>query len=63
MTVIREEGGKKIYHTIDLRKKNLFELSVYLLQPNDIVYVAANNNKLKILKVDPEAQKKNRINL
>jgi len=58
ITVIREENGKKIYHTIDLRSKNFFESPVYLLQPNDIVYVNPNKNKLKNLSVDPEAQRK-----
>jgi len=58
VTVIREENGKKIYHKIDLRRKDLFQSPVYLLQPNDIVYVQASKNKLKVLNVDPEVQRK-----
>jgi polysaccharide export outer membrane protein len=58
ITVIREENGKKIYHQIDLRNKNFFESPVYVLQPNDIVYVNPNKTKLKNLSVDPEAQRK-----
>lgn len=58
VTVIREENGKRIYRKIDLRRKDLFESPVYILQPNDIVYVGANNNKLKILNVDPDVQRK-----
>ena len=58
ITVIREEKDKKIYYSIDLRSKNLFESPVYLLQPNDIVYVSPNNNKLKNLSVNPDAQRK-----
>jgi polysaccharide biosynthesis/export protein len=56
--VIREENGKKIYHRVDLRKKDFFESPAYLLQPNDIVYVSPNKNKLKNLSVDTEAQRK-----
>jgi len=58
VTVIREENGKKIYRKIDLRRKDIFESPVYILQPNDIVYVGANKNKLKVLKADPEVQRK-----
>jgi polysaccharide export outer membrane protein len=58
VTVIREENGKRIYRTIDLRQKNIFESPVYILQPNDIVYVGASNNKLKVLNADPEVQRK-----
>ncbi|HKO79321.1 MAG TPA: polysaccharide biosynthesis/export family protein [Chitinophagaceae bacterium] len=58
ITVIREEDGKKIYHRIDLRNKDFFESPVYILQPNDIVYVSPNKNKLKNLSADPEAQRK-----
>jgi polysaccharide biosynthesis/export protein len=56
--VIREEGGKKIYHTVDLRSKTIFESPVYVLQPNDIVYVSPNKYKLKNLNVDPETQRR-----
>jgi len=56
--VIREENGKKIYYQIDLRKKDFFESPAYVLQPNDIVYVSPNKNKLKNLSVDSESQRK-----
>jgi polysaccharide export outer membrane protein len=58
VTVIREAGGKKIYYTIDLRSRELFKSPVYMLQPNDVVYVAPNKVKLKNLNVDPEAQRR-----
>ena len=58
ITVIREEKGKRIYHQVDLRNKNFFESPVYILQPNDIVYVNPSKTKLKNLSVDPEAQRK-----
>lgn len=56
--VIREENGQKVYHYIDLRKKNIYESPVYLLQPNDVVYVQANKNKLRELGINPEVQRK-----
>lgn len=56
--VIREEAGKKIYHTVDLRNRELFDSPVYVLQPNDIVYVSPTTGKLKSLSADPEAQRR-----
>lgn len=56
--VVREEGGTKISHPIDLRNKSLFESPYYILHPNDIVYVSPNKYKLKGLGIDPEAQRK-----
>lgn len=58
VTVIREEQGNRIYHTIDLRSKTIFESPVYVLQPNDVVYVSPNKYKLKNLSVDPEIQRR-----
>ena len=58
VTIIREQEGKKLYYTIDLRSKTLFESPVYILQPNDIVYVSPNSLKLKNLNVDPEKQRR-----
>lgn len=58
ITVIREENGKRIYYTIDLRSKSLFQSPVYVLQPNDIVYVSPNKYKLKSLNIDPDVQRR-----
>ena len=58
VTVIREENGRKIYYKIDLRNKNIFQSPVYILQPNDIVYVGPTKNKLKTLNADPDLQRK-----
>jgi polysaccharide export outer membrane protein len=58
VTVIREEKGKKNYHTIDLRSRNIFKSPVYILQPNDIVYVGPNKYKLKRMNIDPEAERR-----
>ena len=56
--VIREEAGIRKFYTLDLRSGALFHSPGYQLQQNDIVYVSANDNKLKTLNVDPEAQRK-----
>lgn len=56
--IIREEGNKRVYHTIDLRSKSIFQSPVYILQPNDIVYVSPTLNKLRTVNVNPEAQRR-----
>lgn len=56
--VIREEQGKKITYTIDLRNKSIFNSPVYNLQPNDIVYVSPTKTKIKNLNVDPDVQRR-----
>lgn len=58
IVVIREENGKKMFHHVDLRDKSVFESPVYILQPNDIVYVRPTNNKLKTMDVDQDAQRR-----
>jgi polysaccharide export outer membrane protein len=59
--VIREEAGKRITYTIDLRNKTVFESPVYMLQPNDIVYVSPTKYKLRNLSIDPDTQRKTTI--
>lgn len=44
--LVREEGDKKIVRYIDLNSKNFLTSPYYYLQPNDIVYVEANKNKV-----------------
>lgn len=61
--VIRTEGGKKVYHSVDLRDRNLFESPVYQLQQNDIVYVAADTKKLKEMSANPAAQRNLQLGL
>jgi polysaccharide export outer membrane protein len=61
ITVIREQNGKKIYTSIDLTKRDFVLSPVYLLQPNDVVYVKPNANKLKDLSANPDAQRKTGI--
>ena len=51
VAIIREEAtGRKIYK-VDLRSGSLFQSPAYLLQSNDILYVGANAQKFKNLKV------------
>jgi polysaccharide biosynthesis/export protein len=59
--VIREVKGKRIIYNIDLRTKALFESPVYVLQPNDIVYVSPTKYKLRSLSADPDTQRKTSI--
>jgi polysaccharide export outer membrane protein len=55
--VIREEKEKKVTYTVDLRDKNIFQSPVYIMEPNDIVYVNPNKYKLHNLSVNPERQR------
>jgi len=55
--VIREEQLTRKYYNIDLRSGALFQSPVYLLEPNDIVYVNATERKLKMLNNNPDSQK------
>ncbi|MEI6946659.1 polysaccharide biosynthesis/export family protein [Paraflavisolibacter sp. H34] len=56
VVVIREEaGGHRHMYQVDLKSVDLFQSSAYQLRANDIVYVCANDQKLKALnnKRDP----------
>jgi len=55
--VIREEPLARKYYNIDLRSGALFQSPVYLLEPNDIVYVNATDRKLKMVNSNPDGQK------
>ena len=57
ITVIRSDGGKQTFYKADIRNRNIFKSPVYLLQPNDIVYVNPNKYKLEQLSISPKAQK------
>lgn len=37
--VIREQDGKRIKYTVDLRDKDIFDSPVYYIQQNDVIYV------------------------
>ena len=47
ITVIREEGDKKVYYKLDLTSKNIFDKPGYYLAQNDIIYVEPNRTKVK----------------
>jgi polysaccharide export outer membrane protein len=40
--VIREKGGERTIHEVDVRSVNIFDSPVYYLQQNDIIYVTPN---------------------
>ncbi len=44
--LIRESEGKRKVKRIDLNSKSFLSSSYYYLQPNDVVYVEANKNKV-----------------
>jgi polysaccharide export outer membrane protein len=44
--LIREQGGKKIIHRIDLTSQNILTSPYYYLRTNDVVYVEPNNARI-----------------
>lgn len=59
--LLRTESGKIVEYKIDLRTKTVFQSPMYMLQPNDIVYVQPNKFKLINLGMDPEKQRKTNL--
>ena len=51
--LIRQENGKKITRHIDLTSSDFFNSPYYYLEPNDVVYVAPNNQKAAIATRNP----------
>jgi polysaccharide export outer membrane protein len=43
--IIRESDGERIYVTIDLTRKHLFDSPYYYLKTNDVIYVEAGKTK------------------
>lgn len=41
--VIREQDGKRVKHTVDLRDKDIFNSPVFYIQQNDVIYVKPDN--------------------
>lgn len=54
ITIIREEAGQKKSYQINLLNTEFISSPVFQLQQNDIVYVNANNIKLKEVNFDPQ---------
>ena len=51
--LIRQGNGKKITRHIDLTSSDFFNSPYYYLEPNDVVYVAPNNQKAAIARRNP----------
>jgi polysaccharide export outer membrane protein len=45
--LIREKGGKKTVQHIDLNKQDILSSRYYNLEPNDVIYVQANIDKVR----------------
>lgn len=57
ITVIRGEGDKKVYYTVDITKKDVFASPGFIMKPNDIVYVSPTKNKIRTLARNPDADR------
>lgn len=44
--LLREENGRIVYHTIDLRKSNLLNSPYFFLQQNDILYIPPSSGRV-----------------
>ncbi len=55
--VLRDSGGTVKPYKVDLRNASFINSPVYQLQQNDVVYVGANNIKLKTVNVNPNFQR------
>lgn len=54
ITVIRDDGKTRKIYKVDVTSGSLFQSPAYYLQPNDIVYVGANDKKLHEINRKPE---------
>ncbi|MDE7144499.1 MAG: polysaccharide biosynthesis/export family protein, partial [Muribaculaceae bacterium] len=54
--LIREEGGQRVYHRLDLNSAELLESPYFYLKQNDVVYVEPNNIRQANSKVDQDKQ-------
>ena len=59
ITVIRDDGKIRKIYKVDITSGSLFQSPAYYMQPNDIVYVGANDKKLHEInrKADSDTQK------
>ncbi|SJZ99294.1 polysaccharide biosynthesis/export family protein [Sediminibacterium ginsengisoli] len=55
--VFRETNGERKVYEVDLRNASFFQSPAYQLQQNDVVYVDAINNKLKLVNANPNVQR------
>ena len=55
--LMRKKDGKYETYRIDLRNTSFINSPAFQIQPNDIIYVGANTNKLKTINVNPNFQR------
>ncbi len=55
--LMRQKDGKYETYRIDLRNTSFINSPAFQIQPNDVIYVGANINKLKTLNVNPNFQR------
>jgi len=53
ITLVREQGGKRTFETIDLTDKALFDSPYFYLSQNDALYVPANKTRVNSSDVGP----------
>ena len=56
--LIRDINGKRTSFKINMNDASVFNSEVYQLMQNDLIYVPANDIKLKMVNQDPDTQKK-----
>lgn len=57
VVVMRQEKEKWVTYKLNLKNTDFFRSEAFYLKNNDVVYVGANETKLKTLKVNPNVQK------
>jgi polysaccharide export outer membrane protein len=57
IVLMRQANGKYETYKIDLRNTSFINSPSFQLQQNDVIYVGANNNKLKAVNVNPNFQR------
>ena len=57
VVVMRQEKDKWVTYKMNLKNTDFFRSEAFYLKNNDVVYVGANETKLKTLKVNPNVQK------
>jgi polysaccharide biosynthesis/export protein len=55
--VMRQEKDKWVTYKLNLKNTNFFNSEAFYLRSNDVVYVGANDTKLKSINVNPNLQK------
>jgi polysaccharide export outer membrane protein len=53
ITLIREQGGKRVFVPIDITNKDIFNSPYFYLAQNDVIYVEPNKTKINSSAVGP----------